>query len=543
MKSFLTACGVEESLQLVVESQSGHEGELRLLHQPFAVIGRDSRADVVLDHPEVSRRHVYVQVIEERAFWVDLESRTGSRGESELQRFGWLEGGRILCVGPYVIRRFIGAGQANGGSTRRELPRDVPLVALAYSRTPLPEVTLEFLNGPAQSMSRPVHRVLSLVGSASGCKFRLTDPSVSRFHASLLRTSAGLWIVDLLGQGGISVNEVPVRSNCLADGDVLKIGRYQIRIRCRLRGQGSSKAKPEIGRAALVPTQPRRQLASSNLQIPDWAPAAIPFGPGAGGTNGPRFPVPLKVVSSATKAELIPSDPTLLDKLPQSETTESVLVPLVNQFGLMQQQMFDQFQQAMSMMVQMFGEMHRDQMDVIRAELDRLHELTDEFHALKNELANRSREGVDIESSDLAGNALGLARTAARESDGLAPVLEARAPAPATIDSSSRLGTVQVPLASAVPPSPATVTSPDFGPSPGPRLPPTPPIASPLAANSSYEQRDEQGPRSQAKTEGGSRLPDSERDTIVWLHQRILALQRERETRWQRILKLLPGIS
>ena len=116
MKSFLTACGVEESLQLVVESQSGHEGELRLLQQPFAVIGRDSRSDVVLDHPQVSRRHVYLQVIEGRAFWVDLESRTGSRGERELQRFGWLEGGRILCIGPYVIRRFGGATKPMGCS-------------------------------------------------------------------------------------------------------------------------------------------------------------------------------------------------------------------------------------------------------------------------------------------------------------------------------------------------------------------------------------------------------------------------------------------
>ena len=52
--------------------------------------------------------------------------------------------------------------------------------------------------------------------------------------------------------------------------------------------------------------------------------------------------------------------------LPQSESTESMLVPLVNQFGLMQQQMFDQFQQAMAMMVKMFGTMHRDQMEVIR---------------------------------------------------------------------------------------------------------------------------------------------------------------------------------
>ena len=44
----------------------------------------------------------------------------------------------------------------------------------------------------------------------------------------------------------------------------------------------------------------------------------------------------------------------------------------------------DQFQQAMAMMVQMFGTMHRDQMEVIREELERLNELSDEVHALRD---------------------------------------------------------------------------------------------------------------------------------------------------------------
>ena len=212
---------------------------MRLLHQPFAVIGRDPRADVVLDHAQVSRRHVYFQVVEGRAFWVDLESRTGTHGDGELQKSGWLEGGQTLCVGPYVIRRFVGDSQTDNDPPQVKPPLVAPFVAVAYSHAPLPEVALEFLNGPSQSMAWPVRRVMSLIGSASGCKFRLTDASVSRFHGSLLRTSAGLWIVDLLGQGGITVNEVPVRFSQLADGDVLRIGRYQIRVRCRPGGQGS----------------------------------------------------------------------------------------------------------------------------------------------------------------------------------------------------------------------------------------------------------------------------------------------------------------
>ena len=60
------------------------------------------------------------------------------------------------------------------------------------------------------------------------------------------------------------------------------------------------------------------------------------------------------------------------------------------------------------MMVQMFGTMHRDQMEVIRAELDQLHELTEEFHALKNELAERTRERAEIPLQEPEVNSAGL---------------------------------------------------------------------------------------------------------------------------------------
>jgi hypothetical protein len=161
-----------------------------------------------------------------------------------------------------------------------------------------------------------------------------------------------------------------------------------------------------------------------------------------------------------------------------------MLVPLVNQFGLMQQQMFDQFQQAMAMMVQMFGRMHHDQMEVIRTELDQLRELTEEFHALKNELASRSR--AETTPSDLVG-------------------------APAS-------------------PDPTTAIKPGVS--------ATTPVAPVISG-----QHQEPGLSSPTKSNGEGLGANSERDTVVWLHQRIIALQRERESRWQKILKLLPGMS
>ena len=66
------------------------------------------------------------------------------------------------------------------------------------------------------------------------------------------------------------------------------------------------------------------------------------------------------------------------------EVSEAPLIPLMNQFGHMQQQMLDQFQQAIATLVQMFGTLHRDQMQTIREELDHIRDLTKEFQALKD---------------------------------------------------------------------------------------------------------------------------------------------------------------
>jgi pSer/pThr/pTyr-binding forkhead associated (FHA) protein len=538
MKSFLTACGLADPLQLVVESQSDEEGELRLLHQPFALIGRDPRADLVLDHARVSRRHVYFQMIEGRAFWVDLESRTGTRGGEELQKSGWLEGGRTLGVGPYVIRRFVGNGQIGTNPPRGKLPHVAPFVAEAYNHALSPEIALEFLNGPSEGMTWPVRRVMSLIGSASGCKFRLTDASVSRFHGSFVRTSVGLWIVDLLGQGGITVNEVPVRFSHLADRDLLRIGRYQIRIRCRLGRQGSGNRLPDRTGTKAFARPPRREHVSSGFNTTDRATVAVPFVPGTGLANLAQFPVPKPAHSSLTNIEVRASEATFPLKLAPSGLTESMLVPLISQFGLMQQQMFDQFQQAMAMMVQMFGTMHREQMEMIRAELDALHDLTEEFQVLKQELANRTQE--EGEDGTMVSGAPAIASI--DDLDG--PITKVpNAPAKATANGSSGLKITQVDARSAVHSALSASSIPEQQSSPSPGLSSPPPSSNPSAMQPPAEASRESGPQFQAKTNGVSSPADSERDSIVWLHQRIMTLQRERETRWQKILKLLPGAS
>src|SRR3954468_9945724 len=108
MNSFLNACGISGPLQIALRGPSTNESGVRLLHQPFALIGRDQRSDVPLDHRLVSRRHVYLQVVDGQAFWIDLDSRSGTLEEGQPRKFGWLDSGRVIRIGPFELQRLMG---------------------------------------------------------------------------------------------------------------------------------------------------------------------------------------------------------------------------------------------------------------------------------------------------------------------------------------------------------------------------------------------------------------------------------------------------
>jgi hypothetical protein len=68
---------------------------------------------------------------------------------------------------------------------------------------------------------------------------------------------------------------------------------------------------------------------------------------------------------------------------PAEGVSGALLVGLLNQFTLVQQQMFDQFQQVMLAMIQNMTAVHREQADLIRQELAQVAELTRQLCALQ----------------------------------------------------------------------------------------------------------------------------------------------------------------
>jgi pSer/pThr/pTyr-binding forkhead associated (FHA) protein len=350
LELFLTACGSSDPLRLGVGQRDGSQSETWTFRQPFLVIGRRPESDLMLDHWQVSRRHAYVQLIEGRYYCVDLGSRTGTHGGDATERSGWLERGRSIQIGPF--------------SVRPEWP-----TSGARPPGPLPGVTWEL---PGRAIGQAIWRMdrhLILIGRSPACKIRIVEPDVSKFHCSVVLTAHGLWVVDLLGQRGVFVNEMPVRCARLEDGDELRIGRHKLRARY------------------------------DDAPLPLPRPTDSPSTPGELATVIPPSSFQNSAVGSELSARLRPPMPPVGQGLSAFlETPGGAVDPsvnlLVHQFGMMQQNMLDQFHNTMMMMFEGFAALHREQSGTIREEFEQVRKLSAEIEALRAETTRRAQAAV-----------------------------------------------------------------------------------------------------------------------------------------------------
>src|SRR5262249_40316867 len=108
---FRNACGLSSPLSLhCAEAGQPTGGSIaETFDCPFVVVGRDSRSDLVLESDQVSRRHAYLQAVGGRIYVVDLESRSKLfwEGDEAPRSQGWLDAGRFIRIGPYLLRQAI----------------------------------------------------------------------------------------------------------------------------------------------------------------------------------------------------------------------------------------------------------------------------------------------------------------------------------------------------------------------------------------------------------------------------------------------------
>ena len=380
MERFREACGLSGPLTLRCQDQSrpADASTSFRLDWPFALIGRDPRSDLVLSSTEVSRRHAYLQVVGGGLFCIDLESRTKLRwtGEDEPRVHGWLDPEHEVGIGPFEIRwegndsRF---GQPSGSL--------VPLVDDAFEEArscALPRAGLEvpIQIGNRESLWRMESQV-ALIGRSESCQVVVRDASVSRFHASLIRTSQGLWIVDLLAREGVAVNGVKVRWAWLDEGDEVRIGHFTFIPRYDAPTWQMTRRDAPLEAGASPETA--GEVASSRS-------------PGRGKALALRSTSGSRGTLAVDKSNHVRSTPVIVEPR-VSSWEQSVAVP-AEQFAMWRQQMqmMESFHNDMILMVQMFVAMHREHMVSVRDELDRVQKLTRELADLQEKLAESAKQ-------------------------------------------------------------------------------------------------------------------------------------------------------
>jgi pSer/pThr/pTyr-binding forkhead associated (FHA) protein len=362
MDEFLKACGATGPLDLRIENQG--ETTRWSSPQPFALIGSDPMADLLLEDPRVDPLHAYLQVIEGKVYWVDLGSQGGTHWEHNktTARCGWLIPPHGIGIGPYLIQSAAENHQA-ADALPQLIVRPDPFASRPQDSDDLPRVVLEFRRDAAKPIRWRMRHILTLLGSSPFCKVRLAAPGVSPFHCSLLRTTAGVWMVNL-GRDGVAVNGSRARAARLEDRDELQIGGVTIRVFFKPSLPANGKTPLPAGTmispvALLTPSASlSRELATSR-------------------------------VNSVWRAPGQPGDNLHADRIAnEGEIPASLLTLAFDQFEQMQQQFLDQFQQTAVMMFRALGTMHREQMDELRDKLDSLQELGDNFKALQAQMAN-----------------------------------------------------------------------------------------------------------------------------------------------------------
>jgi len=286
----------------------------------------------------------------------------------------------------------------------------------------------------------------------------------------------GVWAVDLLGRGGIVVNGTSVRFRRIDDGDELRIGPILIRFRCDSTG-GNVFGNIEGGVAS-----GRRGMSSIDRPRPQ-VPVA------------PRLKTGREVTRRAGASSAGMGAP-----------ADSTLVHLANPPDPMQhqEQMFDQFQQVMTMIVQRFGDRHRDEMKVVREEMTQIRQLSGELQSLHSRLSSQPPHSPPVPSPESF-----LAASSPRVAN------DARVPGPPS-------AVVASPAVSPglFPSTESGVSNPGYAPSSqADGLPPLP---------------------SGGPTEGGTAAVSHE-EMHETIRRRMEALEREQKSHWQRIIELMRG--
>jgi hypothetical protein len=196
----------------------------------------------------------------------------------------------------------------------------------------------------------------------------------------LIRNPWGLWVVDLQSREGILVNGVKVRWAWLDLGDVVKIGRLSFKVWYDRRPEGFGRDDMPITAGGVPPAVPD-DPADPDSSISGHRVQTLTVQPLAG------LPVP---ISGSYPGPVELSGQLVLPEeqvwQPPGQSGHGPLALWQRQIQIM-----ESFHRDMMLTVQMFFAMNREQHTLVRDEIAKVEQITQEMRDLQRKLAGSSR--------------------------------------------------------------------------------------------------------------------------------------------------------
>ena len=206
----------DQRLQLTIDGP-GTSRSL-VIPRPYARIGADESADVVLPHEATGGRRWYLHATGNGVYCVEL----GKSVKPTRRRGRWVTPTQELELGTHSL--YVKSVSGNGGpdaagKASGELAGDQP------ETTEKPVV--QFVSGTQSPRRRQLGR-LTIVGNDRPSHLRIDDAELEAAHCVLYWSADSLWVVDLLSSGGTWRDGTRYEVTSLSRGDSIQIGETSL---------------------------------------------------------------------------------------------------------------------------------------------------------------------------------------------------------------------------------------------------------------------------------------------------------------------------
>jgi len=293
------------------------QGGLKVSLTNLTRIGRSPKNDLVLNDPEVSGQHAQIRRDGGGFLLEDLHSSNGTfLNGTRLSAPARLGGSALIKIGKTQLEFMMGAPKENLHMTSVGLPEAAP---------PPSALPSDPVWGTLQVNGREISLQMFSpnIGRDVNADIVLDDPSISYFHAQLVRQGNDVYLRDLGSRNGTYVNgelvSVPHR---LVTGDRIKLGETSLVFRSGSAPASRKEAQVPAPVAVSIQEELHEKLevpAPASVEPPPAPPASSPQPDKSAPAGAPRD-LALHVLSGPLEGQVFPlnQSPTTVGRNPAS---------------------------------------------------------------------------------------------------------------------------------------------------------------------------------------------------------------------------------